>query len=188
MTRNLQEHILQVASELFYSQGIKATGVDAIVKAAGTTKMSLYKYYPSKDDLVVAHLDKSRKQLTQFLDDELAKRDGEPRQRLLAIFDIFQQLQSNPGFRGCPFVNASAEFADAASPIQQAAAEFSIAFRDRLTGLARQAGASDPAQLAAQLAMLITGALVREQMQRQSAAMLTARQAAAVLIDQAVGY
>ena len=59
MTRNLQEHILKTASELFYSQGINATGIDAIVKASGVAKMSLYKYFPSKDALVLAHLQKS---------------------------------------------------------------------------------------------------------------------------------
>ena len=59
MSQNLQERILQTASALFYRQGIKSTGVDAVVKAAGTTKMSLYKYFPSKDDLILAHLQKS---------------------------------------------------------------------------------------------------------------------------------
>ena len=58
MSINLQEKILAAASELFYSQGVRATGVDAIAKAANTTKMSLYKYFPSKDDLVIAFLRK----------------------------------------------------------------------------------------------------------------------------------
>ncbi|ANE57174.1 MULTISPECIES: TetR/AcrR family transcriptional regulator [Methylomonas] len=185
MARNLQQHILDVASELFYSQGIKATGVDAIVKAAGTTKMSLYKYFPSKDDLVVAHLSKSRVKLQGIIEAELAQSGADPRRKLLAVFDVFERLQASPAFRGCPFINASAEFADAGSPVQQAAADFSEGFRRLLATLAAEAGARDPDSLAKHLSMLIAGALVREQMQRGSAPMRSAREAAEVLIGHA---
>ncbi|ATG92148.1 TetR/AcrR family transcriptional regulator [Methylomonas koyamae] len=185
MARNLQQHILDVASELFYSQGIKATGVDAIVKAAGTTKMSLYKYFPSKDDLVVAHLSKSRVKLQGIIEAELAQSGTDPRRKLLAVFDVFERLQASPAFRGCPFINASAEFADAGSPVQQAAADFSEGFRRLLATLAAEADARDPDSLAKHLSMLIAGALVREQMQRGSAPMRSAREAAEVLIGHA---
>lgn len=183
MARNLQDHILQTASQLFYSQGIKATGVDAIVKAAGTTKMSLYKYFPSKDDLVLAHLAQSREATLARITDGIARRASEPRQQLLAVFAVFDELLASPEFRGCPFINASAEFAEAANPIQQAAAEFSDAFRQLLTSLSRQAGAANPAQLAQQLAMLISGAIVSEQMRRESGAMRTAALAAEILVE-----
>lgn len=186
MARNLQEHILQTASELFYSQGIKATGVDAIVKAAGTTKMSLYKYYPSKDDLVVAHLRKSREAMLNRILAGMAARGGEPKQQLLAVFAVFDELLANAAFRGCPFINASAEFAEADSPIQLASAEFADAFGKILADLARQAGAYDPEKLAKQLAMLISGAIVSEQMRRQSSAMATAAAAAEILIEQSL--
>lgn len=183
MARNLQEHILQTASALFYSQGIKTTGVDAIVKAAGTTKMSLYKYFPSKDDLVLAHLAKSREAMLARIAAGVEQRADQPRQKLMAVFAVFEELLASPEFRGCPFINASAEFAEAANPIQQAAAGFSDAFRQFLTELAAQAGAADPAQLSQQLAMLISGAIVSEQMRRESGAMRTASTAAAVLVN-----
>lgn len=183
MARNLQDHILQTASGLFYSQGIKATGVDAIVKAAGTTKMSLYKYFPSKDDLVLAHLRKSREAiLTRILTGVEARAD-QPRQKLLAVFAVFDELLSSPEFRGCPFINASAEFAEQANPVQRAAAEFSDEFRQLLTDLAEQAGAAHPDELSKQLAMLISGAIVSEQMRRESGAMRTASAAAEILIE-----
>lgn len=183
MTRNLQQHILQTASALFYSQGIKATGVDAIVKAAGTTKMSLYKYFPSKDDLVLAHLAKSREAMLDRLTKGIEAHGGEARQKLLAVFGVFEEILASPEFRGCPFINASAEFAQCDNPVQQAAADFSLEFRQLLADLAQQAGAANPQQLSQQLALLISGAIVSEQVRRQSGAMSTAAAAAEVLIN-----
>lgn len=181
MSRNLQAHILDVASDLFYRQGIKNTGVDAIVRAAGTTKMSLYKYYPSKDDLVLAHLQKSRAAIRQRLDESIGK-FTEPQRKLLAIFDVFAQLQANPAFRGCPFINAAAEFADEGGPVHQAAADYTDSFRKLMVDLASEAGITPAKELAGQLAILIAGAMVAEQVQRGSGAMRNARKAAEILI------
>lgn len=183
MTRNLKEHILQTASELFYSQGIKSTGVDAIVKAAGTTKMSLYKYFPSKDDLVLAHLSKSRAAMLAQLQIEIEAQADTPKQKLLAIFDMFAKLVKSPDFRGCPFINAAAEFAVENNPVQQAAAEFYAEFRKLLANLAVLAGIANAEQLAGQLVLLIAGAIVDEQMHRHTGAMQNAQAAAKILID-----
>lgn len=182
MSRSLKERILQAASELFYSQGIKATGVDAIVKAAGTTKMSLYKYFPSKDDLVLAHLQKSSEEIRARINSGIDKRTIDPREKLLAVFDVFGEILSITDFRGCPFINASAEFAIEDNPIQQASAEFYDGFRNALADIAHLAMAKNPEELASQLALLIAGAIVTEQMKRDSGAMAAARQAAEVLI------
>lgn len=184
MSRNLQDHILQTASELFYSQGIKATGVDAIVKAAGTTKMSLYKYFPSKDDLVLAHLQKNRATMLSMIQTGIESRATQPQQKLLAIFDVFEAMLDTPEFRGCPFINAAAEFAAENNPVQNASAAFYGEFRQLLTDLANQAGIRNPEQLAAQWAILIAGATVSEQIQRHSGAMRTARTAAEILLNQ----
>jgi len=183
MTRNLKDHILQTASALFYSQGIKATGVDTIVKAAGTTKMSLYKYFPSKDDLILAHLQKSGTEMRTRIVDAVDSRATLPKQKLLAVFDVFEELLAIPEFRGCPFINASAEFAEEANPVQQASAEFYDGFHKLLTGLAQKAGIKNPELVSKQLLILIAGAIVTEQMQRQSGAMATARQAAERLLE-----
>lgn len=183
MTRNLQQHILQTASELFYSQGIKTTGVDAIVKAAGTTKMSLYKYFPSKDDLVLAHLSKSREEMLDRILNGIEKRGNTPKQKLLGVFEVFEELMSSPEFRGCPFINAAAEFAAENNPVQQASSDFYATFRKVLADLARQSGVIDADQLAAQLALLIAGAIVSEQIQRHSGAMRSAYTAAEILIE-----
>ena len=183
MSRNLQDHILQTASELFYSQGIKTTGVDAIVKAAGTTKMTLYKYFPSKDDLVLAHLQKNRAAMLTLIQSGIASRADQPQQKLLAIFDVFEVMLETPEFRGCPFINAAAEFAAENNPIQNASAAFYDEFRQLLTDLGNQAGIGNPEQLAAQWAILIAGAIVNEQIQRHSDAMRNAREAAEILLS-----
>jgi len=186
MTRDLQTHILNVASDLFYRQGIKNTGVDAIVKAAGTTKMTLYKYYPSKDDLVLAHLQKSRDAVSQCLLQHL-ETVPTPKDKLLAIFNVFAELQTQPSFRGCPFINAAAEFAEEGGPVQKAVAEYSEASGKIIADLARAAGIDAADELAGQLAMLISGAMTSEQMRKGTGAMLSARKAAEILIASYLG-
>lgn len=183
MTRDLQQHILDTASALFYSQGIKATGVDAIVKAAGTTKMSLYKYFPSKDDLVLAHLQKSRETMLNRIREGIEDKATTPREKLLGVFDVFERLLGHPEFRGCPFINAAAEFAAEKNPVQQASAKFYAAFRKLLADLAGKAGIANADRLAEQLVLLIAGAIVVEQMQRNSGSIQEARAAAKILIE-----
>jgi AcrR family transcriptional regulator len=186
MARNLREEILEAAAQLFYRQGIKATGVDAVVKAAGTTKMSLYKYFPSKNDLVLAYLRGKSAAMQAKLRGELETRAAGPRQRLLAIFDVFGEWLANPDFRGCPFINASAEFAEEDDPVHQATREFYDGFRAELAQWAREAECSNPENLAGQLALLIAGSIVAEQMQRNSGMLLQARDAAEVLIRESL--
>ncbi|WP_150046059.1 MULTISPECIES: TetR/AcrR family transcriptional regulator [Methylomonas] len=182
MTRDLRLHILNTASDLFYSQGIKATGVDAIVKAAGTTKMSLYKYFPSKDDLVLAHLHRSGDTMRAKILAGIQHQGMSPAQQLLAVFDVFAEMHSNPAFRGCPFINATAEFADGDSPVAQAVAEFYLSLQTALTELAKQAGCDNPETLAEQILMLLAGATVRAQMQTGLPVIPAAKQAAEMLL------
>ena len=104
----------------------------------------------------------------------------------MAVFEVFAEILDNPGFRGCPFINAAAEFAEQDCPIQQASADFYEAFSKLLADLARQANMANPEMLARQLLTLIVGAIVREQVQRQSGAMQTAYQAAEILIEKSL--
>ena len=186
MSSKLKERILQSASELFYRQGIRATGVDAIVKAAGTTKMSLYHYFPSKNDLVLAHLQTSADTMRERILTGIAEHAHEPKARLLAVFDIFGELLELEGFRGCPFINSATEAgAGDEEAFKQVSADFYRQFCLRLTELAAAAAARQPDMLARQLILLISGAIIAEQMQCNSGAMPAARAAAAILIGQA---
>jgi len=183
MPINLQEKILQTASELFYSQGIRATGVDAIVKAANTTKMSLYKYFPSKDDLVIAFLRKRDEDFRTWFVDQVNRKADNPKGKLLAIFDVIGEWMDIPEFRGCAFINASAEFPLEGNPVHQVSAEFYDKFRTYITDLARQCGSKSPENLAVQLSLLIEGAIVSEQMKRNSGSAEQAKRAAVLLIE-----
>lgn len=182
MALNLQEKILIAASELFYSQGIRATGVDAIVKAANTTKMSLYKYYASKDDLVIAFLRKRDEDFRGWFVAQVDSKADTPKAKLLAVFDVIGEWLAIPEFRGCAFINAAAEFPIEGNPVHQVSADFYDSFRGYITELARQCGAKTPESLALQLSLLIEGAIVSEQMKRHSGVIEQAKQAAIILI------
>lgn len=186
MAKNLKEKILETASALFYSQGIKATGVDTIVKAAGTTKMSLYKYFPSKDDLVIAFLRKRDEDFSHWFVGQVNMKASRPKDKLLAIFDVIEEWLEIPEFRGCAFINASAEFPAENNPVHRVSAEFYDKFRNYIAEQARTAHAEDAESLADQLALLIEGAIVSEQMKRHSGAIESARRAARILMDAAL--
>jgi AcrR family transcriptional regulator len=183
MAKTLQEKILVTASELFYSQGIRATGVEAIAKAANTTKMSLYKYFPSKDALVLAFLRKRDEDFRSWFVAQVDAKAADPKDKLLAIFDVIGEWIDIPEFRGCAFINASAEFPLEGNPVHQLSAEFYDKFRHYIADLAGQCGAKSPESLALQLSLLVEGAIVSEQMKRHSGAAEQGKLAAIMLIE-----
>jgi AcrR family transcriptional regulator len=186
MPTHLQEKILHVAADLFYRQGIRATGVDAIVKAANTTKMSLYKYFPSKDDLVLAFLRKRDGDFRQWFVEQVDSKADTPEGKLLAVFDVIGAWMAIPEFRGCAFINAAAEFPLEGNPVHRVSAEFYDSFRRYISDLAKAAGCADPESLALQLSLLVEGAIVSEQMKRHSGASEYAKRAAKMLIEGSV--
>jgi AcrR family transcriptional regulator len=188
MPTHLQEKILSVAAELFYRQGIRATGVDAIVKAANTTKMSLYKYFPSKDDLVLAFLRKRDEDFRQWFVQQVDSKADTPEGKLLAVFDVIGEWMAIPEFRGCAFINAAAEFPLEGNPVHRVSAGFYDSFRRYISDLAKAAGCADPESLALQLSLLVEGAIVSEQMKRHSGAGEYAKQAARVLIEGSIPH
>lgn len=182
MENKPRDRILQAASELFYSQGIKATGVDAIAKLAGSNKMTLYSHFPSKDDLVIAFLRKRDTDFTNWFVDQVNSRVDQPKDKLLVIFDVIGEWLEIPEFRGCAFINAAAEFPVEGNPVHQVSAEFYDQFRRYISDLAGQCSIDSPETLALQLSLLVEGAIVSEQMKRHSGAAEQAKQAANVLI------
>lgn len=188
MSLNPQERILLAATELFYSQGIRATGVDAIVKAANTTKMSLYKYFPSKDELVIAFLRKRDEDFRGWFVNQVEAKADTPKAKLLAVFDVIGEWIAIPAFRGCAFINAAAEFPLEGNPVHQVSADFYDQFRCYIADLAGQCGSKSPENLALQLSLLIEGAIVSEQMKRHSGAAEQAKQAAGILIDNSITF
>jgi AcrR family transcriptional regulator len=160
-----RERILETATELFYREGIRAVGVDTIVARSGVAKMSLYRSFPSKDDLVAAFLEAADRRYWAWWDRVVARHPGDPRAQLGALLRAVAKRTRSPDYRGCPFVNTATEFPDAGHPGRAVALANKRAVRARLRQLAADAGARDPDLLADQLQVLLDGAYATGQMQ-----------------------
>lgn len=154
-----RERILQTAYELFARHGIRAVGVDTIVARSGVAKMTLYRHYPSKEELAVEFL-RRRREFSQGWQAEVASRNLPPRESLLAVFDALDKWYRQPDYAGCPVVKTVMEVGQAGHPLRAAAEEHFAAVRDFLRQLAEQAGVRDSQNLARQLHMLIFGSIV----------------------------
>jgi AcrR family transcriptional regulator len=155
--------ILAVAEDLFYRHGIRAVGVDAIAEAAGTNKMTLYRHFGSKDDLVAAYL----RQAAQEADGCWARLErahpGDARTQLRAWLEEMAQHVANADQRGCPLANAAVELPEKDHPARRVIEEFKVAQRAKLIQLCRNAGLSEPDMLADELHLLLEGARVTAQ-------------------------
>lgn len=154
-----RQRLLNTATVLFYQKGIRAIGVDTIVEQSGVGKPTLYRHFHTKDDLIVAYLEEEDRRHWRWFEEVIAPYEGEPVAQLLAWFEACTQRLTEPGFRGCAFLNALAEIAEVDHPVHQCAVEHERALRWRLAQLSQQAGACDPEQLAAQLLLVSNGAL-----------------------------
>ncbi|HEV3425130.1 MAG TPA: TetR/AcrR family transcriptional regulator [Paraburkholderia sp.] len=157
------EHLLQAAGDLFYREGVRAVGVDAVVERAGVNKMSLYRQFSSKDELVLAYLELKDKQFFGYVEKSLAKHPGEPARQLLQYFEDLAVRASAEDYRGCPFVNVAVEFPDASHAARQFVAGNKARLLERITALASEAGADDPVGLAHALGLLIEGVYAASQ-------------------------
>lgn len=153
-----RDRIFAVAKDMFYERGIRAVGVESIVAAAGATKMSLYRSFPSKDDLVVAYLRDRDAIYWKWWDGIMDRHAGDPRAQIDALFESIANRTCRANYRGCPFTNAATEFPDPDHPGREVAAENKRELRARLRGLAAAAGARDSAALGDQLFVLVEGA------------------------------
>ena len=156
--KSARDKVFAVAANLFYRDGIRAVGVETIVKAAGVAKISLYRSFPSKDDLVVAYLDKRNEDFWRQWDEAFGPLASEPRAQLRAIISYLAHRTTQPGYRGCPFINYCAEFPDAAHPGHQVAEANKREMRRRLADIAEALGAVQPKRLADGLLLLVEGA------------------------------
>jgi AcrR family transcriptional regulator len=178
-----RDRIFAAAREMFYRKGIRAVGVESIVAAAGATKMSLYRSFPSKDDLVVAYLRERDAVYWQWWDDIMDRHKGDPRAQLRALVESVGRRTTRAEYRGCPFTNAATEFPDPDNPGREVAAENKRELRTRLRGLAAAIGARDPARLADQLFLLIEGAYASGQMMGSEGPAAGIADAADALVD-----
>jgi AcrR family transcriptional regulator len=173
----MQERILETAGRLFYGQGIRAVGVDTIAAEIGISKRTLYNYFPSKDELVVAYL--SRHCIPPKTSDKPLL------EQILYMFDWLERWFASDTFRGCPFVNAIAELSDATHPGTQLA----VAYKERRRLWVRDAlsrlNVADPDALSTQIAILAEGAIIAALVRGDPAMAAAAKAAARVLLTAA---
>ena len=156
-----RDRILETAYELFSRHGVRAVGIDRVVKEAGVAKASLYRHFPSKDDLVLAVLELREQRFTrEWLETEIERRGGTPRERVLSVFDLFDEWFQADDFYGCPFIGTMLEFAGNGDRIERASVRHLHTIKEIFARLAREAGLTDPDHAALQLQVLAMGAVV----------------------------
>ncbi len=149
--------LFQTAAELFYRHGYRATGVDTIAAESGIGKMTLYRYYLSKDDLIVAYLRDSDEVFWSGFE-QITAEATTARDKLLAFFTSLQEYATTPACYGCPFLNVATEYPDGDYAGHQVAVAHKQAARERFRALAAEAGAARPEALADALHLLMDGA------------------------------
>src|SRR5215207_2263802 len=156
-----RERILDTAYELFSRNGIRAVGVDAIIQRSGVARMTLYRHFGSKDALVLAFLERREQRWTRdWLQRAIERRAVDPGERLLAIFDVFDEWFQREDFEGCSFINVLLEIAEPRHELHRASANYLARIRAVVEELATDAGVADPEGLAHKWHILMKGAIV----------------------------
>lgn len=183
-----RQRIMETAERLFYTEGVRAVGIDRIIAEAAVAKMTLYKHFASKDALIVAVVQQQEGKIQDMFQAAITQYIHEGMNRLEAFFAALHDWFDSPGFRGCAFINAYVELADSRHPASQFSAAHKVRFhtmlRDIITTIA---GARVAAAVAPAVALLVEGAIVRAVMEQSSHAAEVAREATLSLIAQATG-
>jgi AcrR family transcriptional regulator len=156
-----RERISQAAYELFSRDGTQSVGIDAVIAHAGAAKMTLYRNFRSKDELILDFL-RRREQLwtREWLQAEAQNRGDTPQARLLAIFEVFGEWFADPDFDGCAFLTTMIEIKDPESPVRQASVQHLANIREFIKALAADAGISDTDAFARQWHILMKGSIM----------------------------
>ncbi|MFW3172237.1 TetR/AcrR family transcriptional regulator [Geodermatophilus sp. CPCC 206100] len=152
-----QTIVLDTAERLFATRSSRSVGMDELVRETGLGKMTVYRLFKSKDDLVGAYLARKAATVLASIDAELARLDGDPRAALLAVVDAVERDVTRAGFRGCPFTNVSSEYDDPQHPARSAAADYKFELHARLERLAEELLPGAGEDLAAQVHLIIDG-------------------------------
>ncbi|WP_199439837.1 TetR/AcrR family transcriptional regulator [Umezawaea beigongshangensis] len=157
----VRQRILAAADAMFYAEGVRAVSADRIIAAAEVSKVTFYRHFPTKDDLVLAYLrgrsDWERAEIARVRSD----RPGDPCGTLTAVAEAIVDASCAPGFRGCPFIHAAAEYADPEHPVRHAVAAHRKWFAGVLDELLVELGVGDRSAALEQLVVLRDGAMVQ---------------------------
>jgi AcrR family transcriptional regulator len=179
-----RQRILDAAYDLFSQHGIRAVGIDSIIERSGVARMTLYRHFQSKDDLVLAFLeDRERRWTRDWLQCEVRRRASTPADRLLVIFEVFDGWFRQADFEGCSFINVLLEVADPADAVHQASRDYLANIRAFLEELATETGVVDPKGFARQWHILMKGSIVAAA-EGDTDAALRAQEVARLLLSQ----
>lgn len=154
-----RDRLLETAAALFYAEGIKGVGIDRILTEAGSTRATMYRHFPGKEALVAAYLEREDAIIRGYFA-AAADAGGSPADLLGRVVDGIADDAGRYHRRGCPFINAAAEYPDADGEIRTIIARHRAWFRETLTAVLDAAGNAEPAQAAASLVLLRDAALV----------------------------
>lgn len=181
--KSKREHILKVASDLFYQQGIRATGVDQVISESNVAKMTLYNHFKSKDDLVLAYLKRRDDEWRIWFEDLVNNLGNSPKEKLLAVFDVVGQWFEEPDFNGCAFIKTASEFTDPSHPYHEAANHYKLYMYRYIASLVDQSDTSNRDVLTNGLNLLVEGAITSAMLKMNTNPAQQAKEAASVLID-----
>jgi AcrR family transcriptional regulator len=183
--RGARARILDAAYELFSRNGIQSVGIDAVISRSGVARQTLYRHFASKQDLVLAFLERREQDWTRrWLEEEVRRRENEPGARLLVIFDVFDEWFRRSDFEGCSFINVMLEHPDPADPLHRASVSYLAGIRGFLEELVREAGIADAQDFARQWHILMKGSIVAAGEGDRDAAR-RAKQIGALLLEKA---
>lgn len=178
-----RQRILDTASELFYQRGIQHVGINEIIAISGVAKRTLYRWFHSKDQLIEAVMKHRAEQWLHWFESAVEDRGTTPKERLLATFDVLHSWYADPNFRGCPFINAVLEIADATHPAHHVSVNVRDAIRQYVMRLAAAAGVTDPDAFSQQYLLLIGGASLVATIEGTPSGADNAKNVLSVLID-----
>ena len=180
-----REHLIDVAAALFNRFGYHAAGVDRVIAESGIAKTTLYRHFPSKEDLIVAVLQRIDERFRRDMRDAVERTADTPRDKLLATFDFLEEWFRGASFYGCPFISAAGEYGERQSAVFKEAAHHKQLLIDYFEDLAEQAGLAEPKTLAEEINLLQEGAIAVAHINGDAAAAARAKAVAAQLIEAA---
>jgi len=159
-TSSARQRILETAEKLFYAEGIRAVGIDRVIAEAGVAKMTLYNHFSSKDELILEVLRYREGQFDLFLKENMASHIAGGMNSLNAFFVVLREWFSNPNFRGCSFINATTELADANHAATQFCTKHKREFREMIKSFIIESEGKKAASAAPAIAIMVEGAIV----------------------------
>lgn len=186
MRPSRRDELVSQALKIFYKNGFTATGMDFLVKETGISKTSMYKYFRSKDELILAVLRLRDEQFRNWFFRRAEELSSEPEDEVLAFFDVLKEWFEGEGFQGCMFIKAVAEFQQPDDPIYQQSLQHKKLIEGELFKKIQKTGVGAPESLTQQLMLLMEGAIVLAQMGVSARAAEDARDAARILLASAL--